>query len=169
MHFAAGYLRQYATCNLRWGPPRIAELCVKIPLLDEQQDNVLLPIDAKFPIEDFERLMEAAENGDAAGVEQAAQMRRGGLRGIGLVVAIKAYDHFRRLERVPVVCGNLVRRNADFRHRHTLRGAMPDANRDTVAQDQTIDHVLKQRHITRISETASTGEGWGTHETPVGN
>jgi DNA recombination protein RmuC len=49
------------------------EFCVKIPLLDEHQEHVLLPIDAKFPIEDYERLMAAAENGDAASVEQAAQ------------------------------------------------------------------------------------------------
>jgi len=51
----------------------VVEFCVKIPLLDQHQDHVLLPIDAKFPIEDYERLMEAAENGDPAGVEQAAQ------------------------------------------------------------------------------------------------
>jgi DNA recombination protein RmuC len=49
------------------------EFCVKIPLLDEHQENVLLPIDAKFPTEDYERLMAAAEAGDSAGTEQAAQ------------------------------------------------------------------------------------------------
>ncbi|MGE3650451.1 MAG: DNA recombination protein RmuC, partial [Reyranellaceae bacterium] len=51
----------------------IVEFCVKIPMLDEHQDNILLPIDAKFPIEDFERLVEAADSGDAAGAEQAGQ------------------------------------------------------------------------------------------------
>jgi DNA recombination protein RmuC len=55
------------------GSNDLAEFCIKIPLLDENQENVLLPIDAKFPIEDFERLMEAAESGDATGVEQAGQ------------------------------------------------------------------------------------------------
>jgi DNA recombination protein RmuC len=51
----------------------LVEFCVKIPLLDEHQEHLLLPIDAKFPVEDYERLMEAADSGDPAGVEQAAQ------------------------------------------------------------------------------------------------
>jgi DNA recombination protein RmuC len=34
---------------------------------------VLLPIDAKFPIEDYERMTAAADAGDPAGTEQAAQ------------------------------------------------------------------------------------------------
>jgi DNA recombination protein RmuC len=35
-------------------------------------DDLLLPIDAKFPIEDYERLAHAAEAADSAGVEDAA-------------------------------------------------------------------------------------------------
>ncbi len=34
---------------------------------------VWLPIDAKFPVEDYQRLMEAQERGDAAGVEEASK------------------------------------------------------------------------------------------------
>lgn len=34
-------------------------------------ETVWLPIDAKFPVEDYERLVEASEQGDAAGVELA--------------------------------------------------------------------------------------------------
>ena len=65
---------QYAR-NVRTkdGSDETVEFCVKIPLLDEHQEHVLLPIDAKFPIDDFERLIAAAEIGDQAGVEQAAQ------------------------------------------------------------------------------------------------
>ncbi len=49
------------------------EFCVKIPVVDETQDHILLPVDAKFPIEDYERLLEAGEIGDSAAVEQARQ------------------------------------------------------------------------------------------------
>lgn len=64
------YLRNV---KIRESSNDIVEFCIKIPMLDEHQDSVLLPIDAKFPIEDFERLSEAADNGDVAGVEQASQ------------------------------------------------------------------------------------------------
>jgi|GEM_PF-52439 len=63
------YLRNV---KVREDASEIVEFCIKIPLLDENQDHVLLPIDAKFPIEDFERLVEAADNGDVAGAEAAA-------------------------------------------------------------------------------------------------
>ena len=35
-------------------------------------DNVMIPIDSKFPIESFERLMEASEKADAVGIEAAS-------------------------------------------------------------------------------------------------
>ena len=46
------------------------EFAVKLP---GQSDSVWLPIDAKFPLEDYQRLVEASEAGDAAGVERALQ------------------------------------------------------------------------------------------------
>jgi DNA recombination protein RmuC len=50
------------------------EFVVKLPGQDADGDNVVwLPIDAKFPIEDYQRLMEAQERGDAAGVETAGK------------------------------------------------------------------------------------------------
>jgi DNA recombination protein RmuC len=36
-------------------------------------EEVLLPIDAKFPVEDYQRLVEASERGDAAAVETASK------------------------------------------------------------------------------------------------
>jgi DNA recombination protein RmuC len=36
-------------------------------------EEVLLPIDAKFPVEDYQRLVEASERGDAAAVEAASK------------------------------------------------------------------------------------------------
>lgn len=47
------------------------EFALKIPGRSGEGD-VLLPIDAKFPIEDYSRLVEAAEKADAAGVDAAA-------------------------------------------------------------------------------------------------
>lgn len=50
------------------------EFAVKLPGPGELDGKVVwLPIDAKFPKEDYERLVDASERGDAAGVEQAAK------------------------------------------------------------------------------------------------
>jgi DNA recombination protein RmuC len=49
------------------------EFAIKLPGRDGEGNAVWLPIDAKFPKEDYERLMEAAERADAAGVEDAAK------------------------------------------------------------------------------------------------
>lgn len=49
------------------------EFAIKLPGRDGEGNQVWLPIDAKFPKEDYERLMEAAERADAAGVEDAAK------------------------------------------------------------------------------------------------
>jgi len=50
------------------------EFAIKLPGRDELDGTqVWLPIDAKFPKEDYERLVDAAERGDQAAVEQAAK------------------------------------------------------------------------------------------------
>ena len=49
------------------------EFAIKLPGRDGESNAVWLPIDAKFPKEDYERLMEAAERADATGVEDAAK------------------------------------------------------------------------------------------------
>jgi len=52
----------------------MVEFALKLPGRDELDGHVVwLPIDAKFPKEDYERLVDAAERGDAAGVEQAGK------------------------------------------------------------------------------------------------
>ena len=48
------------------------EFALKLPGREGEPD-VLMPIDSKFPIEDYERLQVAAEAGDQAAVEAAAQ------------------------------------------------------------------------------------------------
>jgi DNA recombination protein RmuC len=51
----------------------LVEFAVRLPGQDEAGTEILLPIDAKFPHEDFERLMEAMEKADTLAVEQAGK------------------------------------------------------------------------------------------------
>lgn len=50
---------------------QIVEFAVKIPSNDEKGKFTYLPIDSKFPIEDYIRLCDAADSGDSIGVETA--------------------------------------------------------------------------------------------------
>ncbi|MBM3877053.1 MAG: DNA recombination protein RmuC [Verrucomicrobia bacterium] len=62
--------------NVRTKPTggETVEFAIKLPGRDDEDGkSVWLPIDAKFPKEDFERLVDAADRGDAAGVEQAGR------------------------------------------------------------------------------------------------
>lgn len=56
----------------------VVEFAVKLPGRDEGAEPVWLPIDSKFPKEDYERLQQAAQAGDQDGVQQAkdALLRR---------------------------------------------------------------------------------------------
>jgi DNA recombination protein RmuC len=49
------------------------EFVIRLPGQGQGEGEVLLPIDAKFPTEDYQRLVEASEKGDAAGVEVAGK------------------------------------------------------------------------------------------------
>lgn len=50
---------------------QIVEFAVKIPSGDEKDKFTYLPLDSKFPIEDYIRLCDAADSGDSIGVEAA--------------------------------------------------------------------------------------------------
>jgi DNA recombination protein RmuC len=63
---------QYAAnVKIRPRSPEVVEYAVKLPGTEEG-GHVWLPIDAKFPIEDYQRLMEAYEVGDLVAVETHA-------------------------------------------------------------------------------------------------
>jgi DNA recombination protein RmuC len=65
---------QYAVnVATRPGSAERVEFCVRLPGRDEGGAEVLLPIDAKFPLEDWQRLVEASERADAPGVEAAGK------------------------------------------------------------------------------------------------
>ena len=50
---------------------QIVEFAVKIPSGDEKDKFTYLPLDSKFPIDDYIRLCDAADSGDSIGVEAA--------------------------------------------------------------------------------------------------
>jgi DNA recombination protein RmuC len=52
----------------------VVEFAIKLPGHGQQDgDHVLIPVDAKFPVEDYQRLLAAQENADAAAAEEAAK------------------------------------------------------------------------------------------------
>lgn len=57
------------------GSAERVEFAIRLPGRGEAGDSseVLLPVDAKFPQEDYERLLQAADRADAEGVETAAK------------------------------------------------------------------------------------------------
>ena len=57
----------------RPGSSERVEFAIRFPGRGSEDEEVLLPIDAKFPKEDYDRLVEAAERGDADAVEAAAK------------------------------------------------------------------------------------------------
>ena len=56
------------------------EFAVRLPGPEEFAEEVLLPIDAKFPVEDYQRLVEASERGDPAAVEEASKQLEARIR-----------------------------------------------------------------------------------------
>jgi len=57
----------------RPGSQERVEFAIRLPGKGAGEGEVLLPIDAKFPLEDYQRIVEASERGDAAAVEAAAR------------------------------------------------------------------------------------------------
>jgi DNA recombination protein RmuC len=65
---------QYLTnVACRPGSAERVEYVIRMPGRGELDSEVWLPIDAKFPREDYERLLDAADRADAEGVEAAGQ------------------------------------------------------------------------------------------------
>ncbi len=65
----------------RPGSGERVEYVIRLPGHDKGEGEVLLPIDAKFPTEDYLRLVEASERGDAAAVEAAGKALELRIRG----------------------------------------------------------------------------------------
>jgi len=67
----------------------IVEYCLRFPSANEDDQPVLMPLDAKFPAEDYERLTQAAQIGDAAAVEAASAAIDRALRAAAKDIATK--------------------------------------------------------------------------------
>jgi DNA recombination protein RmuC len=64
---------EYLTnCKVRPDSNDVVEFAVRMPMKGE--DRPLLPIDAKFPVEDYERLLAASDAGDAEAERSATRM-----------------------------------------------------------------------------------------------
>lgn len=62
------YVKNFATVE---GSLKRVEFAVKIPSGDSNERDVYLPIDSKFPMEDYIRLCDAADNADAEALKAA--------------------------------------------------------------------------------------------------
>jgi DNA recombination protein RmuC len=62
------------------GSDAVVEFAIKLPGRDAQDSTVYLPIDAKFPMEDYHRLVDAAEQGNQDEVEKAHKQLIRGVR-----------------------------------------------------------------------------------------
>jgi DNA recombination protein RmuC len=79
---------EYETnCNVRPEGSDTVEFAVKMPVRGENRP--LLPIDAKFPVEDYERLLTASEAGDAEGERAATRMLERRMRDEAKKIATK--------------------------------------------------------------------------------
>lgn len=58
-----------ANAKTKQGSNDLVEFAIKLPGRDDNQSNVFLPIDAKFPKDAYEQLVDAYESGDAAAIE----------------------------------------------------------------------------------------------------
>ncbi len=85
---------QYAAnVATREGSDERVEFAVKLPgALGDAGQAVWLPVDAKFPLEDYQRLMDAAERGDAAAADLAARELEARVRGSARAIGDKYLD-----------------------------------------------------------------------------
>jgi DNA recombination protein RmuC len=69
------------------------EYAIRLPGQDGGDGGeVWLPIDAKFPVEDYQRMLEAQERGDAAGIEQALKGLEGRVKAAARDIQAKYLD-----------------------------------------------------------------------------
>jgi DNA recombination protein RmuC len=69
------------------------EFAIRLPGRDDDNGRpVFLPIDAKFPQEDYQRLLDAQESGDAAAADEAARQLERSVREMGRAIHDKYLD-----------------------------------------------------------------------------
>ena len=83
------FARNVAT---RPGSGERVEFAIRLPGKDDQNSPVWLPIDAKFPQEDYQRLVDAQEQANPAGVEEAGKMLEVRIKGEARSIKEKYLD-----------------------------------------------------------------------------
>lgn len=71
---------QYVINAATGGGAERVEFAIKLPGQNDAEP-ILLPIDAKFPVEDYQRLLDAQDRGDAAGAEAAGRQLEARVKG----------------------------------------------------------------------------------------
>jgi DNA recombination protein RmuC len=80
---------QYEANVSTTGTKERVEYAIKLPGIDDNNGSVWLPIDAKFPIEDYRRLMDASQAGDAAAMEAASRELEAQLKACAKTISTK--------------------------------------------------------------------------------
>ena len=70
----------------------IVEYAIKLPGKDKNLDNIWLPIDAKFPIEDYQRLLDAEDVNDRVAIDAANKAIEKRLKDEGKKIRTKYID-----------------------------------------------------------------------------
>lgn len=84
---------QYDTnVKTKRGSDKQVEFAIKLPGKDESENSVYLPIDAKFPKDIYEQLLEAHENGDPKSIETASHNIEQTIRGMAKDIRDKYLD-----------------------------------------------------------------------------
>lgn len=84
---------QFATnVATKTGSNERVEFAIKLPGRDGRDEPVWLPLDAKFPQEDFHRLVEAAEQANSTLVDEAGKMLENRIRGEAKSIREKYLD-----------------------------------------------------------------------------
>ena len=74
---------------VREGSAERVDYAIKMPGQDEARGQVYLPIDSKFPLEDFQRLQDAYEQADLIQIEQQLKQLETRIKGEGKSIAAK--------------------------------------------------------------------------------
>ena len=84
---------QYDTnVKTKRGSDKLVEFAIKLPGKDNGEDTVYLPVDAKFPKDIYEQLLEAHESGDPKRVETASRNIEQTIRGMAKDIREKYLD-----------------------------------------------------------------------------
>lgn len=84
---------QYATNVVtKTGSNDRVEFAIKLPARDGQNSIIWLPIDAKFPIEDYERLIEAQDQANLTRIEELGKSLENRIKSEGKIIRDKYID-----------------------------------------------------------------------------